>query len=168
MESNAFNNINNKIYANNNNILLEIINELQQIKNCTKDDLIIKRLSDSIIKMNNLINDNKKNTELIIQYITNLESKMIKEFKQLNINNKQEKKYNDGDRYVGDLINGIREGKGTMYYNNGNKYEGEWKNGLKEGKGILYFKCGEKYEGEWKNDKKEGKGNTYYQSDDRY
>ena len=44
MESNAFNNINNKIYANNNNILLEIINELLQIKNCTKDDLIIKRL----------------------------------------------------------------------------------------------------------------------------
>ena len=60
MEPNEFNNINNKIYTNNNNILLEIINDLQQLINYSKDNIIIKRLSDSIIKLNDIINENKK------------------------------------------------------------------------------------------------------------
>ena len=33
MNENVFS-LNNKIYSNNNNILLEIVNELQQINNC--------------------------------------------------------------------------------------------------------------------------------------
>ena len=41
MEDNLFN-LNNKIYSNNNNILLEIINELNQIKNDIDNNLIIK------------------------------------------------------------------------------------------------------------------------------
>ena len=71
MEPNEFNNINNKIYTNNNNILLEIINDLQQLINYSKDNIIIKRLSDSIIKLNDIINENKKNTQLIINHISN-------------------------------------------------------------------------------------------------
>ena len=41
MENDIFN-LNNKIYSNNNNILLEIINELNQIKNDIDNNLIIK------------------------------------------------------------------------------------------------------------------------------
>ena len=41
MEKNIFN-LNDKIYSNNNNILLEIIKELQLIINKSKDNLIIK------------------------------------------------------------------------------------------------------------------------------
>jgi len=58
-------NIDNKIYSNNNNILLQIINELKQIIDKSNDNIIIKKISDIIIKMNYIINDNKKNTELI-------------------------------------------------------------------------------------------------------
>ena len=54
------NNLNNKIYSNNNNLLLGIVNDLQQIINNTHDNLIIKRIGDIINKMNFIINDNKK------------------------------------------------------------------------------------------------------------
>jgi len=63
------------IYSNNNTLLLELINELQQIINSSKDNAIIKRISDIIIKMNFIINENKKSTELIINHINNLKIK---------------------------------------------------------------------------------------------
>ena len=54
------NNLNNKIYSNNNNLLLGIVNDLQQIINNTHDNLIIKTIGNIINKMNFIINDNKK------------------------------------------------------------------------------------------------------------
>ena len=168
MENNAFT-LNNKIFTENNNILLEIISDLQQLKNYTKDDLIIIRIGDIITMINNLINANKKNTELIIKYITDLKKQMNKRFDELKINtiNKKELNFHDG-RYVGQVLNGIREGKGTMYYNDGDRYEGDWKNGIREGKGIYFFSFGDRYEGDWKNDKKEGKGIMFINDGDRY
>jgi hypothetical protein len=64
MEENIFN-LNNKIYSNNNTILIEIVNDLQQIINNSKDNLIIRSLGNIINKMNFIINENKKNIELI-------------------------------------------------------------------------------------------------------
>ena len=158
--------MNDKMYSNNNNLLLGIINELQQIMNYSNDNIIIKRISDIIIKMNFIINDNKKNTELIIKHINNLQNQMIQNFNKLQNNNKQEIKYNDG-KYIGQVVNGIREGKGIYYYNGGDRYEGEWKNDKKEGKGIYYYNGGDIYEGDFKNDKKEGKGIYYYNNGNR-
>ena len=54
-------NLNNKIYSNYNNLLLDIINELQQINTITKDNLVIKRIGDIIIKIYFFIT---KSTEL--------------------------------------------------------------------------------------------------------
>ena len=51
MEQNIFN-LNNKIYSNNNNILLEIINDLNQLMNYYKDNLSIKILGNVINKIN--------------------------------------------------------------------------------------------------------------------
>ena len=143
MEENIFN-LNNKIYSNNNNILLGIINDLQQIINISKDNIIIKRLSDIIIKMNNIINENIKNTELIRKDISILYDKLSKQSNDLTLNNKnnQEIKYNNErgrNKYIGQVLNGVPEGKGIMYWNDGDRYEGEWKNDKKEGKGIYYL-----------------------------
>ena len=83
------NNLNNKIYSSNNNLLLEVINDLQQIINNTHENVIIKRISDIIVKMNFIVNDNKKNTELIINHILSLQNQMNqmnKNIAQLNIN----------------------------------------------------------------------------------
>ena len=184
----------NKIYSNNNNLLLGIINDLQQINSITHNNLVIKRIGDIIIKMNFIINENKKNTQLIINHISLLQNQINKKFDELKFNNnqinKQEIKYNDGSRYIGQVVNGIREGKGIyyynngdryegdvrndkregkgiMYYNNGDRYEGDWRNGIFEGKGIYYYNNGNRYEGDWRNDKMEGKGIHYYNNGDR-
>ena len=66
------NDLNNQIYSNNNNLLLEIVNDLQQIINKTQDNLIFKRIGDLINKMNFIIIDNKKNTQLMINHISSL------------------------------------------------------------------------------------------------
>lgn len=54
------------------------------------------------------------------------------------------------------------------FYNvNGERYLGEMKNGYKEGKGILYYDKDDihkrkKYEGEFINDKREGNGKIFW------
>ena len=161
MEQDIFN-LNNKIYSNNNNILLGIINDLQQIINYSKDNKIIKRLGDIMIKINNIINENKKNIELLRKDISILYDKLSKQLNDLKNNNKnyQEIKYNKNNgrnRYIGQVLNGIPEGKGTMYWNNGDRYEGEWKNNIKEGKGIYYYANGDRSMGDYLNDKQIGK-----------
>ena len=151
------NDINNKIYSNNNNLLLGIVNDLQQVIHFCNENIVIKRISDIIIKMNNIIIENKKNTELIINHIINLKDQMNQNFKELKNNNNQEKKYKNG-KYIGQFVNGLREGKGIMYWNIGDlcfRYEGDWKNDKMEGKGIHYYLLGDRYEGEFKNDKRE-------------
>ena len=70
----------NKIYSNHNNILLGIVQDLQELINHSKDNIIIKRLSDIIIKMNFIINENKKNTELIMKQIKEMQNQMNKRF----------------------------------------------------------------------------------------
>ena len=164
MEKNIFN-LNDKIYSNNNNILLEMIKELQLIINKSKDDLIIKILSNVIIKMNNIINENKKNLELIKNDILSL---INKRFDEINYNNEKELKLDDGSRYVGQVKNGVPEGKRIRYVYDGNKYVGDFKNGKMEGKGIYYWTEGDRYEGELINNKMEGKGIYYYNDGDRY
>ena len=78
--------LNNQTYSNNNNILFEIITELQQISNSSHENLTIKRISDIIIKMNFIINENKKTRELIINKFTLLQNQISKLSQNLKIN----------------------------------------------------------------------------------
>ena len=148
MEQDIFN-LNNKIYSNNNNILLGIINDLQQIINNSKDNTIIKILSNIIIKMNNIINDNKKNLELIRNDISKLYNQMNKRFDKLEINNNnntfnnKEIIGNDGSRYIGQVVNGMPEGKGIAYYNNGDRSMGDYHNDLPIGRHAKLTKNGD-------------------------
>ena len=57
----------------NNHLLLQIINVLQQVIDNLKDDKTIKKIKDVIIKINEIINTNKKTTELIANHITTLQ-----------------------------------------------------------------------------------------------
>ena len=191
MDDNIFN-LNNKICTNTSNLLLEIISDLNQIINSSQDNIIIKALGNAINKMNYIINENKKSLEIIRNDISKLYIKLDKKIEEVKVNiiNNQELNFPSG-KYIGQVINGIADGKGTFYFINGDKYEGEYKLGQKEGKGIYYFhngeryegyfkmgkkegkgifyyKNGNRYEGDWRNDKKEGKGITYYQNGDRY
>ena len=170
MESGIFN-LNNKIYYSYNNILFEIINDLYQLQKYIHDNLIIQRLGNIITKMNYIINENKKNVELIRNDISTLYNKLNKRFDELNINNNiKELKYDNG-RYVGQFVNGLKEGKGIYYYNSGSRYEGDYKNDKREGKGIYYYNNdpfkGDRYEGDFRNNIQEGKGVYYYNNGDR-
>ena len=168
MEKNIFN-LNDKIYSNH-NILLEIVSVLQQLMNYSKDNLIIKKLGKIINKMNYIIIENKKNLDLIRDDINKILNQMNDKNSVLKFNdimNNKELKYNNG-RYVGQVVNGKKDGKGIYYYNEGDIYEGEWRNGKKEGKGIYYLKDGERYEGDFRNSNFEGKGIYYYNSGNKY
>ena len=45
--------------------------------------------------------------------------------------------------YRGDLVNGLKNGKGALYFRDGRIiYEGEFKNDLFEGTGKFYFSDG--------------------------
>ncbi len=73
--------------------------------------------------------------------------------------------YDNGEYYIGDLINDIPNGKGTMYYSNNTiKYEGDFKKGKFEGKGKLYLENDEYYIGEFLDGIKSGKGTEYYKN----
>ena len=65
METNLLN-LNN-IYINNNNLLLEIIKELKKIINNSNDNVIIKSLSKIIEQLYSIINDNRKNNQIILK-----------------------------------------------------------------------------------------------------
>jgi hypothetical protein len=47
---------------------------------------------------------------------------------------------------------------GFYYFNNGDRYEGDWINNVKEGKGKCYYVNGDVYEGEYKDNKRNGIG----------
>ena len=168
MEQNIFN-LNNKIYSNNNNILFEIVNDLHQLMNYSKDNLILKSLGNIINKVNYIIKENKKNLELIRNDILSLH-KRFDELKTNNLNNQV--LYLENGKYIGQIVNGLAEGRGIQYGTKepfiGDRYEGEWKNNKKEGKGIYYWNNGDKYDGDWRNGKFEGKGIYYYNNGDRY
>ena len=86
-------------------------------------------------------------------------NKIDKNFNELKINNtinNKELKHKDG-RYVGQVVNGLREGKGIEYYNDGNRYEGDFRNDKREGKGIYYYNNGDREMGDYYNDKEIGK-----------
>ena len=92
---------------------------------------IIKKVKDILLKIND---DEKKNSG------------------DFCVNSVRELNYENG-RYIGNVNNGLREGKGIMNYNDGDRYEGDWKNGIKDGKGIYYCNNGTKKEGEWQDNK---------------
>ena len=59
--------------------------------------------------------------------------------------------YDNGDKYVGDVSNGVRHGQGTYTFASGEKYVGEWKDGKRHGQGTKTFADGRIEEGIWKD-----------------
>ena len=59
----------------------------------------------------------------------------------------QELNYEYG-KYIGNVKNGLREGKRIMNLNHDDRYECDWKNGKAEGKGMYYYNDDDRYEGD--------------------
>ena len=71
--------------------------------------------------------------------------------------------YENGDKYIGRLSSGVKDGEGTLYEHlTGFTYIGSWKNEKKEGVGqYINEKLGYIYEGCWENNMKSGNGKLY-------
>lgn len=68
--------------------------------------------------------------------------------------------YSNGDKYVGQVVNGKRHGYGTYYFNTtGDRFTGNWVNGKRTGYGTYYYANGTKKSGYWKDSKYVGKNN---------
>jgi len=142
--------LNKLINQNNQVILFDIANQLENIASNLLGmgdiDCAIKQIKNIIFILNKLNNDTQKNFEAIRNDIKQLNKNVSNNFKLLLSNKSKNNKdifetktenYSGGDKYIGQLKNGIREGKGIYYYANGAKYEGDFKNGLAEGKGSM-------------------------------
>jgi len=64
----------------------------------------------------------------------------------------------NGDHYIGQMKNGMFNGKGVMKFTNGATYEGNFLDNQKSGFGALTQPNGNSYEGNFLSDKKHGKG----------
>ena len=163
------------------NEIKDIVDKLNKVKE--NIEVYYKIYNDMINNYENqyrnyqlLKNLNQMNNSIILENLNliNLDNNFINKFTYiLNlydkiVNDNKMETYNNGNKYFGQIRNGLRNGKGKMYYLNGSQYDGEWKDDLFEGKGILYNSNGDKYEGDWKKDKKEGKGILYCFNGDRY
>ena len=184
-KKNEINNLGELIRENNNNITT-IINLLNQMTYNLKtyhkiyNDMITnyenKNINYELIQSINQMDNNivKKNLIEINTYknIVNKINSLI-DFSDI-LNNKtsdynETVTYENGDKYIGEIKNGLKNGKGTMYYNNKDKYEGEWKNDKMEGTGTYTFHIdGSEYKGELKNDKMEGKGKFTFKNGNIY
>ena len=68
--------------------------------------------------------------------------------------------YDGGDKYVGEVSNGVPHGQGTYTFASGDKYVGEISNDRPHGHGTFIWTDGSKYIGEYK-DGKPWKGTEY-------
>ncbi|KAH9490741.1 hypothetical protein Btru_035384 [Bulinus truncatus] len=70
--------------------------------------------------------------------------------------------YPDGSRYEGNWVDDLKEGQGKYYYVNGDIHSGDWSKGLRHGKGTYTYANGTKYVGSWCKGKWEGFGEFHY------
>src|SRR5262244_4432066 len=55
--------------------------------------------------------------------------------------------YTNGDVYVGETVNGKRQGEGVYTYKDGRRYTGAWQDDKRQGQGTMTFPNGDKYVG---------------------
>ncbi len=76
--------------------------------------------------------------------------------------------WEDGDKEIGNFLNGSLNGEGEIIWSSGNYEKGNYVNGQLEGMGTWKNAKGDKYVGEWKKDLKDGKGTYTWFNGDNY
>jgi len=70
--------------------------------------------------------------------------------------------YPNGNVYEGQMLNGLKHGKGKFIWVSGDVYEGDWKDGKRTGMGKYTWADGDVYEGGFLNGESTGKGKYTY------
>ena len=68
------------------------------------------------------------------------------------------KSFGLGALYIGQVVDGLRHGSGSMEYADGSAYTGEWCADMASGKGNKTFADGSMYKGEFARGKRDGAG----------
>lgn len=76
--------------------------------------------------------------------------------------------WTNGERYVGQMVEGRKHGKGRFEWVGGQWYEGDWVNDQALGYGVIRFANGIRYEGAVKEGEPSGRGTQVFPSGDRY
>ena len=114
-----------KKYSNYNNVLTDIADKLESIVLNKYDINEIKEdLTDIIIMMNRIINENKNNLKKVNSEIEKLN------MKSYNQSSDERTEFKDGI-FIGKIINNKKEGRGKFLFNNKETYEGEYENNLR-------------------------------------
>jgi hypothetical protein len=74
----------------------------------------------------------------------------------------------NGDRYEGEVRDGVFEGWGVYYFADGARYEGEFRNDFMNGAGTMFYRNGDVYIGEFLNEMRSGQGKMTFVNGDRY
>lgn len=64
----------------------------------------------------------------------------------------------NGDKYVGEWVDGKKDGQGTETFADGAKYVGEYRDNKRHGQGTFTLSNGDKYVGGYRNGKRNGQG----------
>ena len=74
----------------------------------------------------------------------------------------------DGQQYVGEFKDDMRDGQGINTWANGERYEGQFKEDMRHGYGVADWANGERYEGEFKKNQRHGYGKTTWPNGNVY
>ena len=74
----------------------------------------------------------------------------------------------EGNRYLGEVVDGVRAGQGRYEWTNGNIYEGTFENNEISGSGVFTWPDGRRYEGEFSQGMKHGQGEYTWPNGDTY
>ena len=64
----------------------------------------------------------------------------------------------NGDRYIGDVVDGVLSGNGTYIWAAGDRYEGYFVNDQPDGSGVYKWVDGRVYKGEFEKGVRQGQG----------
>ena len=100
-----------------------------------------------------------KNSKSFTYWLNNRDEILYNLSKYITTNKEIQIILENGYSYMGNLINGLPNGKGTLNsFDNKYIYDGEFKDGLKNGNGKLIISDGTKYSGNFLNDLYNGNG----------
>ncbi|NCF76492.1 MAG: hypothetical protein GWP45_04780 [Proteobacteria bacterium] len=81
---------------------------------------------------------------------------------------RQELTLANGDRYDGEVIDGVLEGFGRYTWADGKRYEGNFSAGKRQGFGSLTWPNGDRYQGDFTDNQIQGRGVFLWANGDRY
>ena len=76
--------------------------------------------------------------------------------------------WTDGQRYAGDWVDDVQQGRGEWSSKAGDKYQGDFRAGRRDGSGSMTYANGMRYEGLWKADQEAGRGKLLFVNGDSY